>query len=820
MTVLKDAAAASLYGSRAANGVIIITTKKGKTGDTKFNLKVSKGWSEMATDSYQMMSGTDYAGYHKASLEGYYLNQNQALIPGQPNYGNTVIQDEARAFGEAYYLTPGYSPITEATNGQNWRDQIYDGGTDQDYQFSASGGTEKTSFYASLGVKKVEGIVRNRTFDRYSSTLNLNNKSKEWLELDFKTQLSYTEQEGRGDQANQAQGISTASPLSLLYSANPTVNAYLPDGSMNMNASFDPRVQNPIHALSPDEAMVSNKTYRAMNNLAATVKILPELTFKTTNSVDYVSVRSFNYWGPNSIDGLSLNGLGEKQNNEVITMTSTNVFNYSKTFNEVHNVTGLLGTEVQDYRNEYLFASASDYSTDKLPELGNGQPRNASSAFYDRFMMSYIGNVNYNYANRYYLAASLRSDESSQLGSDNRRGTFYSASASWRFTEEEFLKNDVLTDGKLRLSYGTNGALPGGSYPHLGLYYFGSVYGTNPAIYMNQVANNELGWEMSRNINAGLDLTFFQRFSVTAEYFNKYTTDLLLNVPASYLTGVSSSMQNYGEISNQGFEFEFHGQDILKSAVKWNVDFSLATLKARVEKLPGGEDIILGDGNLYLYREGEDLYTFYLPTYAGVDPESGLGQFLIDPTKEATPDNLTYVYSEAGRGMQGSSYPTITGGFSNGFSWKGLSLNVLITYQFGGQLFDYPGYFSHHDGVRNFSFNLHNDVAGNYWQQPGDVVDNPRPVLFNPLRSDRWSTRHLYSTDHIRIKELSLNYNLPKSWYSKVGVEHVSVNFNVNNLGYLYAATEGMELEVALNGYRTVDTPLARTYSFGVNVSF
>ncbi|MBR8537209.1 TonB-dependent receptor [Carboxylicivirga sediminis] len=820
MTILKDAAAASLYGSRAANGVVIITTKKGKSGDTRFNLKVSQGWSEMATDSYKMMSGVDYAQYHKAALEGYYLQGEKALVPGQPNYGDATIQADAKAWAESKYMDPSWSYVSEERNGADWRDIIYDGGSDQDYQFSASGGNEKTDFYASVGIKKVEGIVRNRNFDRYSTTLNVNNKARKWLDLSFKTQLSYTEQEGRGDQSDQGQGISTASPLSMLYSSNPTMDAYNEDGTLNMDASFNARVQNPIHALSPKEASVTNKTYRALNNIAAKVQILPELSFKSTNSVDYVSVKSFNYWGPNSIDGASLNGLGEKQDNEVITMTSTNMFNYMKTFNEVHNVNGLLGFEVQDYKNNYVFASASDYSTDKLPELGNAQPREVSSGFYNRFMISYIGNVNYNYADKYYLAASVRSDESSQLGADNRQGTFYSGSASWRFSQEDFFKNEIITDGKVRFSYGTNGALPTGSYSHLGLYYFGGAYGGAPAIYLDQVANNDLGWEKSQNINLGLDLTFFQRFTFTAEYFNKYTKDLLLNVPASYLTGVSSSLQNYGEISNSGLEFEFHGQDVLKSQVRWDVDLSLATLKAKVEKLPGGEDIILGDGNLYLYRENEDLYTFYLPTYVGVDPQSGLGQFLIDPSKPATDDNMTYVYSEAGRGPQGASYPTISGGFSNTFTWKGISLNVLMTYQFGGQLFDYPGYFSHHDGVRNFSFNLHEDVAGNYWQKPGDVVDNPRPVIGSSLRSDRWSTRHLHSTDHIRLKEVSLNYNLPKDWYQKIGVDNVSVSFNVNNLAYLYAATKDMELEVSLNGYRTVDTPLARTYSFGVNVGF
>lgn len=820
MTVLKDAAAASLYGSRAANGVVIITTKKGKKGDTKFNFRSNIGWSEMATNSYEMMSGVEYTQYHLASLEGYRLNQLSGLHPGQANYQDPATQAAAREWALARVFDPGWSWVEEEVNGADWRNLIYDGGSDQDYQFSASGGNESTNFYTSVGYRKVEGLVRNREFERYTGTLNLDNQARNWLNLAFKTQMSYTNQLGRGDQSDQEQGIATSSPLNILYSANPTKKAFDENGNYIEEAAFTSRYDNPLQALSREQAFVENKTYRAINNAAISVQLLPQLSFRSTNALDFIMARHFNYWGPSSIDGASLNGLGEKLDNEVISLTTSNVFNYSINIDNEHKIDALVGFEAQKYINNYQFASASDYSTDKLRELGNAQPRNVSSLFYKRFMQSFFGNVNYNYADRYYLGGSLRSDESSQLGKDNRRGLFYSISGSWRFTQEEFFSSNLISDGKLRASYGTNGNLPTGSYAHLGLYYFGSEYAGNPAIYMNQIENADLGWEKSRNVNFGFDLSFLNKVSLSAEYFYKYTTDLLLSMPASYLTGVSSSMQNAGEISNKGIDVELKAFDILSSPLKWDLSLALSTLKATVEKLPNGEDIILGDGNLYLYREGSDLYTFYLPTYHGVDPENGLAQFLIDPSLPADASNLTYVHSQAQRGPQGSSYPTLMGGFGNTFSWKGLSFNVLMTYQFGGQLFDYPGYFSHHDGVRNFSFNLAKDVAGNYWTKPGDVVDNPRPVLSNALRPDLWSTRHLHSTDFIRLKEVSLNYNLPREWYRSIGVDHVAVNFTANNLPYIYAATKDMELEVALNGYRTVDTPLARTFTFGVNVQF
>jgi len=807
MTILKDAAAASLYGSRAANGVIIISTKKGKAGKTKFNFKANYGISEMATNSYEHMGGEAYYDYLHKSLENYYYN------------GQGILHtDRTGAQTEAGIAFANDNIWIERKNGANWTDEVYGHGKDQDYQLSVSGGSEKNQYYISAGYKSVEGLVSNRSFDRYSSVININSKAKEWLDLSAKAQLSYTEQVGDRDQSDQAQGIGTTSPLSMVFSADPTQPAYNEDGSLNLSAGLG-KVNNPLQVLNSGDEFINTKTYRALNTLSGKVQVLPELSFTSTNSVDYVNVEMMEYWGPNSINGESVNGMGTRDQNRVITMTSSNVLNYSKTFNEVHNFSALAGFEVQDY--EYLFvrATAKDYSTDKLTELSSGKADVATSAIYSNFMQSFFGSVNYNFANRYYFATSIRQDESSKLGKDNRKGTFWSASASWRFTEEDFVDSSFLTDGKLRFSYGTNGTLPSGSYSHLGLYNFSGVYGPNSAIYLDQAANLDLGWEMSSNLNVGVDLTLFNKVSLSVEYFYKYTKDLLLEVPTSYVTGFDDALQNSGEISNQGLDIEIHANDILNSEFKWNADLALSTLSAKVEKLPGGSDILLGDGNLYQYSEGQDLYTFYLPTWNGVNNKTGFSEFLIDPTKGAAEDNLTINYSDAGRGPVAKAFPDFSGGFTNTFSYKGFTLTALTTFQYGGNLFDYAGYFFHHDGVRG-SFNLAKDVEGNYWTPENTTADNPQPVYGWANRPDKWSTKHIKSTDYIRLKEVGLSYKVPKHLYEKLGVNNVKVNLSVSNVVYLYAATKDMELEVNLNGYRTVDTPLARTYSLGVSVDF
>jgi TonB-linked SusC/RagA family outer membrane protein len=817
MTILKDAAAASLYGSRAANGVVIITTKKGMEGNARFSLSVKAGTSRIATDSYKVMSGPQYIEYERAALVGYYLDQIDGLVPGGANYNDPAALQEANDWVDA-----NISDLTNVDDpdvSTNWRDAIYGTGKNQELQFSASGGNEKTKFYTGLGYKYIKGIVPMNKFSRYTGTINLDNKSRKWLDLSFSTMLSYSDQTGRMDQSDQVQGIANASPLGLLLSGNPTSMIYNSDGSFNMNASFNTNIKNPLFAIQPSQSYTSNKTYRAICNGSATIRFTDYLSVKSTNALDFIYVEGFRRWAPTSVDGLSLNGLGERPNSNVSQMTTSDILLFNKSFGK-HSLNALAGFEASLYNYLSIFTAASNYSTDKLEELGVGQPRNATSSKFGRYLQSYISNVNYNYSDKYYIAGSLRMDESSQLGVEKRKALFYSLSAGWRFAQENFLKADWLTDGKLRFSYGTNGNLPTSSYEHLGLYNFGGIYGSESAIWISQPENKNLGWEMSYNMNAGLDISLFNMLSFTVEYFNKNTRGLLLYVPTSYLTGFETALQNTGEIRNQGLEFELHLSDLLNSPLHWNIDLSLSTLKSTVLKLPGGNDIIAGDGNNYIYSEGKDMYTFYLPTWYDVDPECGLARFLIDPSQPATTSNMTYYYSQAKRSFAGKAYPDIIGGMNVSLSYKGFTLSSLITYQFGGNMFDYPGYFMNNYGSRYGTWNWSEDLVGNTWQKPGDVAIYPRPVAFWSARPDRWSTKHILSTDFARLKEILLEYKLPETLIPGNVISDIKFSVSAENLLFLYQAVKNVDPEVSLNGYRTVDTPLSRTISFGLSLNF
>ena len=370
----------------------------------------------------------------------------------------------------------------------------------------------------------------------------------------------------------------------------------------------------------------------------------------------------------------------------------------------------------------------------------------------------------------------------------------------------------LFTDFKIKASYGTNGNLPSDYYGYIDLY-TGSGYGSAPAIYWSRMANDKLSWEKSKNFNMGIEWNMYDRVNLSLEYYNKKTTDLLFEVPTSLITGFDSRWENLGALKNDGFELELNSKNISNKNFTWTSNFNLTYQRALVDKLPEGKDIQYGDGEMYLHREGESMYTFYLPEWKGVNPETGLGEFWLDPEDHSK--GVVNDYSEAGKGIVGKALPDVIGGFSNTFTYKDFDLSFLITYQFGGDMFDYPGYFSHHDGVRIGSMNLSEDVAGNYWKNPGDKVDNPMPIYANPYRWDRFSSRTIKSTDNIRLREMTVGYTLP---VLKKHISNFRIYFRANNLAMLWSKTKNIDPDVAINGYRQADTPALRSCVFGINI--
>jgi TonB-linked SusC/RagA family outer membrane protein len=805
MTVLKDAAAASLYGSRAANGVIIITTKSGKAGKTKVSYSSEVGWNSLAAkNQLKPMGAKDLVEYAKEALANYYIYYGYAENKEE---GYALVQSEGDL--EYFFNDPFGNTNTD------WRNEVYGTALTQDHQISLNGGSENTKFYAGFGYNNSDGIVLGTSFERFSGRINLDHNVNKWLSVSLKQMISYSDQEGVRDQNDQTQGLGTSSPMSLVFSGDPTAPVKNPDGTYNADALWG-AASNP-HLMLGIQEWVKSKNMRSLTNIEASIAFSDKVKLKSILGYDFIDTKHFEFWSPEGVNGGAIGGLGSRYLFENRTLTSSTTLNYANTWNDVHNLELLGGFEMEDRNLTQIIATAQKYSTDKLPELGNGQPDNAYSNIYGAGIVSFLSSVQYNYDSKYYLSSSFRRDGSSRLGVDNHWANFWSLSGAWRISKEGFLQdNKLFNDFKIRASYGTNGTLPTEYYSNLALYSFSAGYGPNPAIYWSQPGNANLGWEKSRNINVGFDWNLYNRVGITVEYYNRLTSDLLFKVPSSMVTGFEESWQNLGKIKNDGLEIEVVSQNLNINNFSWQTNLNLTWQRAIIDELPDGKDIQYGDGSMFLHREGESLYTFYLPVWKGVNPETGFGQFLKDGSNPNS--EIVNNYAEVtGYGIVGKAVPDVTGGLTNTLKYRDFDLNFLITYQFGGDMFDYPGYFFHHDGVRIGSLNLENDVAGNYWKNPGDIVDYPKPIYSNPTRPDRFSSRTIVSSDNIRMREITFGYKVP---LFKGVIDNLRFYFRANNPFMIWSKSDRVDPDIPLNGYRQVDTPQIRSFVFGVNVNF
>ncbi len=808
VTVLKDAAAASLYGSRATNGVIIITTKKGKTGRTKVSYSGQFGSTQMAVKQFEMADAKTTIDYYREGAANVY-----ELL------GYAETREEAYAMAQED-LDADFADPTGNTN-TDWWDQVYRTGKIQDHQVSVTGGSEQTKLFANLGYNKTEGYVKGSEFQRYSGRINVDHAINKHVDLSVKQSISYTDKLGFRDQNDQTQGIGTASPLGILFAMDPTATVHNSDGTINANAGWG-QVSNPKLMLGSDQEFVKMKTFRSLSNVNLIARLSSKVTLSTSWAYDFLNAQTQEFWGPESVNGSSLGGLGYRVEYTKNTWTSSTTLRYANTFNKLHNFDILGGFESNSAKMQLGEYSAKSYSTGKLPELSAGQPYNTGSSTYESALLSWLGTANYNYDQKYYLGASFRADGSSFFGKDNRWGTFYSVSGAWRITQESFFpETNWIRDFKLRASLGTTGNQPSDYFKDRSLYSVTGGYGSNPAIYWSQDGDSKLGWEKTTSYNIGFDWNIYDRVNLTVEYYNKDTKDLLFKIPTSYVTGFENILTNLGRMKNHGLEIEINSRNVMNKNFTWQTNFNITFQGNEIKELPNGDDVPWGDGEMYVMREGEAMFSFNLPVWKGVDPQTGLGQFLIDPTDESK--GTTPYYSRAGKTILGKPMPNMIGGITNTFTYRDFDLSFLISFQSGGKLFDYPGYFSKGDGVRLGSFGILKEMTNNYWKNPGDVVDNPKPIAWaNPYRSDRWSSRHILSTDNIRMREISFGYNVPVRKISQLDnvISSLRLFFSTTNTFMIWSKNDGIDPDVPLNGYRQVDTPAFKTFTFGLNVEF
>lgn len=799
VTVLKDAAAASLYGSRAANGVILITTKRGRQGKTTVTYSGEAGVSNMAVSrALKMMDGPQFISYLKAA------GDNAFAINPAYSYGYTG--DEIASM----VADPSGKTSTD------WTKEVFRTAFQQNHQLSLTAGTDKTKVYAGLGYTDTDGIVIGSYFERFSGRVNVDHKVNQWLNVGIRQMLSFTSAKGHSDQSSQAQGMGYATPLGVLIQSDPTASVKNPDGTWNEYVSWSGQTGNPHILFDSDTEYNKTHTMRSLSNLDLEFKFTDYLSLTNTFGYDYIDNKQYLWWAPSSIDGAALNGLSAEYIFQTSDLTNSTLLRFRDSYGS-HNVSALAGYEVADHRVRYTYAGANNYPNDKLNALSVGQMYGVGGASYRSFMASVLANVNYDYDNRYYASASFRRDGSSRLGPDSRWANFWSVSAAWRLSGEPFMQavSRLFSDFKIKASYGTNGNLPSGYYSYKGLYSASGGYGVGSAIFWSNPENDSLGWEKSRNFNVGFDWNMFNRLDLAVEYYNKYTSSLIFDMPASAVTGFSSYTANVGNLLNEGVEMEVGAQIVDLLNFSWAVNFNFTWQRSVVKNLPNdGADIPYGDGSMYIHREGASMYSFYLPVWKGVNPETGLGEFWIDPSDHSK--GVTNFYTEAGNAIVGKAMPDVLGGFSTNMVFLDglLDLSFLISYQFGGSLFDYPGYFTHCDGFRAASMNAAADAA-DYWTPDNRDAAYPMPIMNNPYRWDRFSSRLIKSTDNIRMREIALGCNIPVKRY----VERLRVYVKANNPFMIWSAVPDIDPDVAINGYRTVDVPVTKSFTIGLNIT-
>ena len=799
VTVLKDAAAASLYGSRAANGVILITTKRGRQGRTSISYSGEAGVSSMAVGkALQLLDGPKFIRYIKDAADNAYA-MNPAYSYGYD--GDTWA---------SWVADPSGKTSTD------WTRQVFRNAFRHSHQLSLSAGNEKTRVYSGLGYSRTDGIVLGSYFDRISGRINIDHQINDRLKVGLRQMVSFTGSRGHNDQSDQSQGMGYATPIGVLTQSDPTATPENPDGTWNENVSWSGFTTNPHLLFDSDMQYNKARSMRSLSNIDIELSITDALSVKNTFGYDYLDNKQYLWWSPASIDGESMNGLSASYIFQTDDLTNSTVLRYSDTFGSGHNLSALAGFEVADHRSSFTYAAANNYPGDKLTALSVGQMYGVGGASYRSFMLSVLANVNYDWEHRYYASASFRRDGSSRLGPDSRWANFWSVSGAWRISEEEFLRgSDIFSDVKIKASYGTNGNLPSAYYAYKGLYSASGGYGTEAALWWSNPRNDSLGWEKSRNFNVGFDWYMYNRVNLNVEYYHKYTSSLIFDMPASAVTGFSSYTSNIGNLLNNGLEIEISSRNFERENFTWDTSLNLTFQKSVVKSLPNDNaDISYGDGGMYIHRVGESMYSFYLPVWKGVNPETGLGEFLIDP--EDPSKGVTNWYSEAASTIAGKAIPDLTGGITNTFTFLGgmIDLSILITFQTGGSLFDYPGYFTHSDGFRAASMNAAAD-ASDYWTPANRNAAYPKPIMNNPYRWDRFSSRLIHSTDNIRMRELTVGCNIPVKRY----LSGLRLYFKATNPLMIWSATPDIDPDVAINGYRTADVPAVKAFVMGMNIT-
>src|SRR5690606_25152348 len=844
ITILKDAAASSLYGSRAANGVVLVTTKKGKLGKPKFTLRSSVGYTpSWATDNYEAASTQDNVNMLYRVFHDY--NTGRGIAEAEAN-SDALRRVDGKFNKHGYYFETNGTGLTENVNirgmtdgvvnreGEyfDWEDALFRTGVYQTNDISVSGGDGNTRYYSSLSYTKDLNRIKINGYDRITGRVNLSQKIGRLIDFSSNINISSSDLTGFNDTRNLSSNY-------YLQTRNLLWGLYWPTDYKTgepWTARYGSYGQNNIYY--DNEWENSGKTLRLSANEALQVNILPGLHARTVFSYDITRTKDHIYYSANHFNGSNSNGTVSEMTTTYSKLVSSTTLNYDQVFG-AHRLGLLAGFEAEKNETDFQRSTGNDLPSSALHTVATAGELDANAYFWGNSIMSYLSRAEYSFDDRYYLSASFRRDGASKLGRDTRWGNFYSSSGAWRLDKESFLAQvNALSNLRLRASYGVNGTLPSPDFGWRSLTAYGISYMEQAGGGISTIADANLTWETNYTTNIGLDFGFFEeRLSGSIEYFTRDSRDLLQSVPISRVTGFSSTLKNVGEINNRGLELSLGGDLIRTNLIRWGVQVNASFIRSEVTRLyraegeEEGADIIWYDPTgsdaraQYIFREGESTLAFYGYEWAGVDPENGNNRWFVNDPNDPTVGEFlidgrgaSYAWQDANYILIGDGIPKVYGGFGTDLEFKGITLGANFIYKIGGDLYDGASKDVVDDGYYWERIRAQYQYD-NMWTAENPTRSLPRIEGFDPTDAIQFSSRNLYDASFLRLKNITLAYNLPLSLINRLGIDNTRIYFNGTNM-LTFSKYKLADPEVNQYSTRGWETPYGKTFTFGIEIGF
>ena len=819
ITVLKDASATSAYGARGSNGVIVITTNKGKAGKTRFNFSASYGFQNKAVDGRMQLNAREREElYLEAVLNSY--GEDNGLTSPQQAYDFAV---DSSLFGIQAYI----DWHAEGEPMEDWGEVVLNkNAPTYKVNLSASGGDNISSFYTSLGYMNQEAVVIGNLFERITGQLNYQRKFHDKVNFSTTNTFSYTNQDKIFLETSAYYG----NPHILKYFMPPTIPAYNEDGTYNID--YNASIFNILYL--QENNIRWNHMLRLMSNSFMEIELIENLKFKSLYAFDYILGHYKLYRNRYHGDSKDENGTAYASIDQDFNMVFQNSLDYTFNFLDNHRIDLKVLIEYQKYKSWFIDAYGENFVTDGLTNVASaGSNFDASSTFSDWANLSYLGMMNYNYMGKYIADFTFRREGSSRFAEDQRYGNFWAAGLAWNMSQENFMAGVSFVDNlRFRASYGISGNSGVGLNAFQSLLGFSADYAGLGASYPSGYGNNLLTWEKNRNYDVGFDFAILNnRIDGSFSYFNKETYDLLQNVPLTRTSGFNSITRNVGAMLNTGIEAILNIEAIRSTDFNLGFSFNFATLNNEVTELAKdgeGNDIVISTSYSKV-AVGHTYYEWFMKEWAGVNPDNGMPQWYVNEQDEdgnvIDPDAITEDYNEANRTWIGkSAIPTWSGGGGIHIDFKGIYFDANVYMAGGNMIEEQWDHYTWDNGL--YSVGYFNGVREllTRWQQPGDVTDVPQmQFAFRPQNAVSTSSRQLYPGDYMRLKDIVLGYRLPASLISKAKLTGASIYVRGTNM-FTYAFDErtrkGFDPETRADGHTGLETPPIKSLVFGININF